>query len=112
MSKLRVYVIFGILALLGVGTGCWRQPTQLKPDMFVGEYVFQMGDSGAPYHYPDRLILRANGTYAMIHMPGGHLGSREEGTWEVYFNHGETELGFGNRAISHQDQRQAYSAHC
>ena len=97
MPQLRVYASFGILVFLGVGTGCWRRPTQLKADMFVGEYVFQMGDSGAPYHDPDRLILRANGTYTLIHMPGGHPGWTEGGSWEVYNNQGETELAFGNR---------------
>ena len=46
MPQLRVYVSFGILVFLGVGTGCWRRRLSLKPICSWG-VCFQMGDSGA-----------------------------------------------------------------
>jgi hypothetical protein len=97
MQKLRCCVIFGIFALLGVGTGCWRRPTQLKADTFVGEYVFHWGDSGSADHTPDRLILRADGTFAMVHMTGGHPVPTQEGTWELWNNLGQPEVAIGKR---------------
>lgn len=68
----------------GVLSGCTSKRTaQLKPEIFVGEYVFQMGDSGAPHHDPDRLTLKADGSYILVHMPGGRPRPTEEGAWRL-----------------------------
>ena len=99
MPQLRAYVMIEMFALLGVLSGCTSERNaQLKPETFVGEYVFQMGDSGAPHHDPDRLTLQADGKYILVHMPGGHPGSTEEGTWRLWSNLGQPEIAFGNRA--------------
>jgi hypothetical protein len=94
---MRAYVMIEMFALLGVLSGCTsaRNP-QLKPETFVGEYVFHMGDSGAPYHDPDRLTLHADGKYILVHMPGGHPASTEEGTWQLLTNF-EPRVAFGKR---------------
>ncbi|MGH9581488.1 MAG: hypothetical protein ACRD4O_00950 [Bryobacteraceae bacterium] len=96
MSQLRVYMI-GISALLSILCGCSSERNaQLKPETFVGEYIFQMGDSGAPHHAPDRLALKADGKYVLVHMPGGRPGSTEKGTWHLFTDF-EPRVGFGNR---------------
>ena len=90
--------MIGMLALFGVFSACTSQRnTQLKPETFVGDYIFQMGDSGAPHHDPDRLTLKANSSYVLVHMPGGHPGSTEEGTWRLWSNLGQLQVAFGNR---------------
>ena len=87
-----------LFVLLGTLFGCSSQSdAQLKPESFIGEYVFQMGDSGAPHHDPDRLTLQADGKYILVHMPGGHPGSTEEGTWRLWSNSGQPQIAFGNR---------------
>lgn len=98
MPQLRPYAMIGMLVLLGALYGCSSQRGgQLKPEAFVGEYVFQMGDSGAPYHDPDRLTLQADGKYILVHMPGGHPGPTEAGTWRLWSNAGQMQIAFGNR---------------
>ena len=90
---MKKYFTIGFLSLYIFG--CRSNPKQ-KPTIstFVGEYVFQMGDSGATYHDPDRLILEANGHYILIHMPHGHAGLKESGTWEMWSYKGDPELSF------------------
>ena len=68
----------------------------MKRGMLVGNYVFQMGDRGAPHHDPDRLTLEADGKYILVHMPDGHPGSTEEGTWQLWSNLGQPQVAFGN----------------
>jgi hypothetical protein len=98
MPQLRAFVMIGMFALLGVISGCTPGGSaQLKPETFVGEYVFQMGDSGAPHHDPDRLTLKADGRYVLVHMPGGHPGPTQEGTWRLWSNLGQPQVAFGNR---------------
>jgi hypothetical protein len=81
--RLSAYVIFGILSLSGVISGCTKdQGALLRPETFVGEYVYYSDDSGAP-HDPDRLTLKADGRYILTHMPGGRPGSTEEGVWRL-----------------------------
>jgi hypothetical protein len=100
MPQLRAYVTLGISALLTVICGCTsRRSTQLKPETFVGEYVYYSADRGAP-HDPDRLTLRADGRYMLVHMPGGRPGRTEEGRWQLYNNPpggGDPQLAFGGR---------------
>jgi hypothetical protein len=67
-----------LLALAWVA--CARPP--ITPATLIGEYVFVSADKGAP-HDPDRLILRPEGQYQLVHMPHGHLGSHEDGTWRL-----------------------------
>ena len=96
MPQLRAYVMFGMFALLGVISGCTSgRNAQLKPETFVGEYVYYSADKGAAYD-PDKLTLRADGKYILVHMPGGHPGSTEEGTWRLWSNLGQPQLAFGN----------------
>jgi hypothetical protein len=47
----------------------------------VGEYVVS-ADAGTP-HEPDRLTLRADGQYVLVHVVGGHPASKEEGAWRL-----------------------------
>jgi hypothetical protein len=97
MPQLKAYVMIGLLAVLGVIFGCTRRGNpHLKAETFVGEYIFRVGDRGAPHHDPDRLTLKADGRYILIRMPGGHPGSTEEGTWQL-FSDFEPRVAFGNR---------------
>jgi hypothetical protein len=94
---LRAYVIFGIIALSGVVSGCTKdQSALLRPETFVGEYVYYCEGSGDP-HDPDRLTLKADGRYLLVHMPGGRPGSKEEGTWELILTGSEPRVGIGDR---------------
>jgi hypothetical protein len=96
MTQLRACVIFGIFSLCGVASGCTTEKSvKLRPEMFVGEYVYYSADKGAQ-HDPDRLTLRADGRYTLVHMPSGHLGSTEEGTWQLFSNL-EPRVSIGNR---------------
>lgn len=83
MPQLKSYLIIGMLALGGLGSGCTSgRNAPLKPDTFVGDYIYYCDDPGAP-HDPDRLTLKADGKYILVHMPGGRPGSTEEGTWRL-----------------------------
>ena len=84
-----------LLSLCFIIFGC-HSTSKPKPTVntFAGEYLFQMGDSGATYHDPDRLIVGADGHYILIHMPHGHPGSKEEGTWKLWSYEGQPELSF------------------
>lgn len=96
MPQLKSYLIIGMLALAGLCYGCTSgRNTPLKPDTFVGDYIYFSADSGSP-HDPDRLTLRPDGKYILIHMPGGHPGSTQEGTWRLYFDP-EPRVLFGGR---------------
>ncbi len=96
MRQLRSYLNVGLLGLTSLCFGCTcERPAPLTADTFVGEYVFQLGDSGAPHHDPDRLTLKADGNYVLLHMPDGHPGSTEEGTWKLLSNRGQPQLAFG-----------------
>lgn len=76
---LRRHVVLGIL-VVAMSLGCTRAP--VKPDAIVGDYIYHSSDKGAQ-HDPDRLTLRADGKYILVHMPGGHPGSTEEGEWRL-----------------------------
>ncbi len=80
---MRSHLIIGMVALAGVCFGCASgRKAPLTPGTFVGTYVYYSADTGAP-HDPDGLTLRADGKYILVHMPGGHPGSTEEGTWQL-----------------------------
>ena len=97
MPSLRAYVLVGTLILACAASGCYTKPgPELKPESLVGDYVFQMADSGAPHHDPDRLTLRPDGRYLLVRMPAGNPGSTEEGTWELRTNF-QPRVAFGNR---------------
>jgi len=76
---LKTYVVLGILAV-GMSIGCTTAP--VKSDTLVGDYIYRSADKGAQ-HDPDRLTLRSDGKYVLVHMPGGHPGSTEEGEWRL-----------------------------
>lgn len=83
MPQLRSFLIVGVLVLAGLCCGCTSERNvPLRPETFVGDYVYRSADKGAP-HDPDRLTLRADGKYILVHMPGGRPGSTEEGTWRL-----------------------------
>jgi|ERR1700675_2804377 len=80
--RLSSYLTLAIL-LAGVGAGCTsRRNVDLERDSFVGEYIYRVDDKGSP-HDPDKLTLRADGKYVLMHMSGGHPGSIEEGEWRL-----------------------------
>lgn len=84
MQRLTPCLLAGMLALVGLASGCWHSPNApVRRDLVVGEYVYHCEDPGSP-HDSDKLTLRADGTYLLVHMPGGHPGPREEGAWELY----------------------------
>ncbi len=75
--------MIGMLALAGLCSACTSgRNAPLTAGTFVGTYVYYSGDNSEA-HDPDKLTLRADGTYFLVHMPGGHPGSAEEGTWEL-----------------------------
>jgi hypothetical protein len=83
MPRLKAYLMFGLFTLLGMAAGCTSEPrAQLKPETFVGEYVYYSADKDAP-HNPDRLTLGADGKYILVHMPGGHPALTEDGVWRL-----------------------------
>jgi len=85
-----------VLAVAGFLSGCWSAPdTPVNPQTVVGEYVFHADDSGAP-HDPDRLTLRADGTYVLLHMPDGRPGSEERGKWQLFNDLGAPAIAFAN----------------
>lgn len=53
--------------------------------MLVGTYVYHCADPTAP-HAPDRLTLRADGTYVLVHVSGGRAGKTDTGTWHLFNN--------------------------
>lgn len=82
MPQLRAYVVLAIMCVVGFW-GCQTgQRTQLRPETFVGEYVYYSADKGAPHH-PDRLTLRADGKYILVYVSDAHPASREEGVWQL-----------------------------
>jgi hypothetical protein len=67
----------------GVNTGCTSgRDVALKSEDFIGDYTYISADRGAQ-HDPDTLTLRADGKYLLVHMTGGHPGSKEEGEWRL-----------------------------
>jgi hypothetical protein len=83
MQEVRAFVLLGLLALLEVTSDCTAERNaQLKPERLVGEYVYYAADPGAE-HDPDRLRLRADGKYTLVHLLGGRPDSTEEGTWQL-----------------------------
>lgn len=94
---LRAYALVVTVGLFVVALACTGTPsTDVTADKLVGEYVFRMGDSGAPQHDPDKLTLKPDGSYLLVHMPGGHPGSTEEGAWKLWSNLGQPQVAFGN----------------
>jgi hypothetical protein len=86
-----------MLVVLGVGVtvGCTsEQNGGLKPDSFVGVYIFRAADKGST-HDPDKLTLEANGKYVLVHMPGAHEGATEEGGWQL-IDKPTPRIAFGN----------------
>lgn len=72
------------LALAALAFGCWSSPHgPVRRDMVVGDYVFRADDRGTP-HDADRLSLRADGSFTLLHMPDGRAGAREEGRWQLW----------------------------
>jgi hypothetical protein len=86
MPQLRPLVTVGAFIFIGLCSACgfWRS-APLKRDILVGNYVYR-SVGGPPIHDPDRLTLKADGKYILVHMPGGRTGPVEEGTWELYNN--------------------------
>ncbi len=92
---LRSYPVIGTLAVLALSFACTSERNaELKPERFVGEYVYYSDDKGSP-HDPDRLTLRADGKYTLVHMPGGRPGATEEGAWHLY-DTPEPSIAFGD----------------
>ncbi len=88
--------MFGMFAMLGMVPGCAPdRNAQLKLETFVGEYIYYSADKGAQ-HDPDRLTLRADGRYILVHMPNERFGSTEEGTWQL-FSDFDPQVAFGGR---------------
>jgi hypothetical protein len=70
-----------VTASLFLVCGCYRRPsTSFERAALVGAYVYRSA-AGPPIHSPDRLTLRADGTYVLVHMPGGRPGRTDLGTW-------------------------------
>jgi hypothetical protein len=94
VMQLRSYVMLAILAV-GVGAGCTSaRNVDLKPDSFVGDYVYRSADQGSPHH-PDKVSLKADGKYVLVHMPAGHQGSTEQGKWQL-INKPVPSIAFGD----------------
>jgi len=86
--------MLAILAV-GVGAGCTSaRNVELKPDSVVGDYVYRSSDRGSP-HDPDKVSLKADGKYVLVHMPAGHQGSTEEGKWQL-INRPVPSIAFGD----------------
>jgi len=80
--RLTSYFVVAMLAFGGT-TGCPSdRNVPLKPESFVGGYVYHSADRGAP-HDPDSLTLRADGKYILVQMPDGHAGATKEGLWRL-----------------------------
>jgi hypothetical protein len=95
MVRLRAYVVIGLMALLAVSSGCWSAPkVQLRAETLAGEYIYYSADKGES-HDPDRLSLRPDGTYTLVHMPGGRIGP-VEGRWQV-LNDFQPGVAFGGQ---------------
>jgi hypothetical protein len=95
--QLRSLRLIGILAPACVAFACWSAPrTPVKAEMLVGDYVYHDG-SGVP-HGADRLTLRADGTYILVHVGGNHPGSKEEGEWDISNGPEYPVVGFANFA--------------
>lgn len=74
--------MLAVLCVLGAW-GCQTAPrTDLRPESFVGDYVYHSADKGAP-HQSDRLSLRADGKYILVHVSDTHPVSKEEGVWQL-----------------------------
>ena len=83
MQRLTPCLLVGMLALVGPASGCWHRPdAPVSRDLLAGDYVYHSDDPGSP-HDPDRLTLRADGTYVLEHMPRGRPGKSEEGAWQL-----------------------------
>jgi len=95
MQSLRPILTVFLLLLIVLLSGCWSVPhKRVTPQTVVGNYVFHADDPGAP-HDPDRLTLRADGTYLLAYRPGGRLESREAGQWRLWNEPGDPEVLFG-----------------
>jgi hypothetical protein len=93
--RLKSLTTLGILAA-GLSTGCTSGGSvALAPDSFVGDYIYHSDDKGSP-HDADRLTLRANGKYVLIHVTGGHEGAPQEGKWQL-INKPVPSISFGDR---------------
>lgn len=64
-------------------SGYHRPPATLPSAALVGTYVY-VSAGGPPIHSADRLTLRADGTYVLVRMSGGHPGPTERGEWEFF----------------------------
>ncbi len=95
MRTLKSLVFVVIFVTAGASLGCWsrpHRPVTLKE--LSGDYVCRSAP-GPPQHDPDKLTLNADGTFVLIHMPGGHFGSKEEGKWEIVNSPSHPEVAFG-----------------
>lgn len=82
---MRRFLTVSILLAATICSGCgYRRPSKpLESGALVGTYVYRSA-GGPPIHSPDKLTLKADGTYVLIHMPVGQPGSTERGTWKFY----------------------------
>ncbi len=82
MSLRSTTAVLATLAL-SISAGCAVSPqAPLKPETFFGNYVLRSDDPGIRCD-PDRLTLRADGTYTLLHVPNGRRGQEEQGTWRL-----------------------------
>jgi hypothetical protein len=92
--QLKALSLFVVIAV-GISIGCTsRRHVYMETESFVGDYVFVSADAGSP-HDPDRLTLKDDGRYLLVHMPGGHEGLTEQGGWRM-IDKPEPGIIFGN----------------
>lgn len=58
------------------------QRHQLTSDTLIGTYVYHSEDK-AEQHSPDRLTLKPDGTYTVVHISSDLPGPVEQGKWKL-----------------------------
>ena len=82
MSLKSARFVSGMLVLsMSLGCAVFR-PVEVKRETLVGDYVLG-SDEPSDRCDPDRLTLRADGSYTLTHMPNGRPGPQERGTWRL-----------------------------